>query len=219
MTVTNLHNEPDVFADLAASVIAEVRKATRQLDIDDIRSILNEVGLRRARKALADAPGRLEERQQDYRVAQSALAVATEAHDQAVLDAEWELDGRFVVESNKTWLVTPCDHCKGRGFVSSNMVDGEACPECNPKGLLEGYGVIRKAMTAEERKAWKASEARKMPAVAEAAANLRRAEETVCSARDAVTIADKRMSACKADLEASIAELNALSLALAAKGA
>jgi hypothetical protein len=46
---------------------------------------------------------------------------------------------------------------------------------------------------------------------------LRRAEEDTAAARDAVGVADKRLSAAKYEVQAAIAELNALAVGLASK--
>lgn len=198
---------PHGWAALAEQVKAEVLAAVRQPTLDEITGMLNESGIRRSRAALAAAPDQLAKAQADHRTAQAALDVARETYDQAVLDAEWLLDDRFVVEGNKTWLVSNCEVCSGIG-TSPNL---DSC------GLCRGEGETRKSMTADERKAWKASEARKMRPVAEAAAALRSSDEACLAARDAVGVADKRLAAAKHDLDAAVAELNALSLALTAR--
>lgn len=74
-------------------------------------------------------------------------------------------------------------------------------------------------LLAADKAAWKKRETAKDPKVVAAAAALRQAEHTTAEARDALTMADKRLAACRADLEAAIATLNALVLALPARKA
>lgn len=198
-------DEETALADLATRVITEVRSALRQPAVDEIRTALNESGIRRARKALADAPDILDAAQREFRVVQEAERDARRAYEDAVLEAEWSLDARFVNEANKWFLVTACNEHKPG--------EGERCNECN------GTDKTRQQMTAEERAKWKTHAARSVPEVKRTAEALRRAEERVATARDGVTLADKKLSACKADVDAAIAELGALSLALQAKGA
>lgn len=150
---------------------------------DQVRAALNEAGIRRARGVLADAPDILANALGNLRDAQDRERRAREALDAATVAAEWDLDSRFVVEGNKTWLV---DHDDGS----------------------------RRAMTADERKTWKQAEVRKQPEVATAAAALRAAEQEVAARRDDVTLAEKRLGVARADLEAAVAELNALALTL-----
>ena len=207
---------PDVdpFAALVEAVAAEVVASIRVPSLDEARAACNEVGIRKAREALSIALGAIGLAQEEYREAQAVQRLAQEAHDQAVSDADWELDGRFVIESNKHWLTTSCEPCLGTGIVNPHPVNAvnrgpeEACTAC------DGKGSTRRSLTADERKAWKANEARKMPAVAAAAAALYRAEEDTAAARDGVTFAGHRFSAARHDLDAAVAELNALAVAL-----
>lgn len=97
-----------------------------------------------------------------------------------------------------------------KAMVSADWeLDGRFTSSGN-KTLLDG----EKAMTADERKAWKAREALKDPAVAKAASHLRQMEYGTAVARDALVLADKRLAACRAGLDAAIAILEALCLAL-----
>lgn len=81
-------------------------------------------------------------------------------------------------------------------------------PDANDKGVK---------LLAADKAAWKKREAAKDPRVAEAAVVLREAEHASAEARDLLTLADKRISACRADLDAAVATLNALALALPAR--
>ncbi len=76
-------------------------------------------------------------------------------------------------------------------------------------------------LLADDRKAWKKSHLGigGDPAVQAAGDALRTAEHDTAVARDALTTADKRLSACRADLDAAIATINALALALPARKA
>lgn len=163
-------------SELADKVEGAVRDAIKIPGTDAVRMALNDAGIVRARTLLESRLVELEATQTDYRKAQTAERDAKEALASAESEAEWELDGRFVSEGNKTFLVT---------------------------------GEDRKAMTADERAKWKSIEARKVPAVAKAAEVLRKAEALTADRRDAVTIADKSLSAARADLDAAIATLNA----------
>lgn len=202
MTITDL-------SDVAEQVEREVREAMRMPSLDAVRSILNEAGIRRARRSLAEAPDRLAEAQAAYREAQAREAVAKEAHGQALLEAEWAVP--LHKDGNKTYRWVTCE-CS----VGTPENPGEPIPNC---AICAGAGQYRKFMLADDVKAWTASEAAKVPTVVEAGAHLRRCEMDTAGARDAVLVAEKRLSACRADLEASVAELNALAVGLAAKGA
>ena len=199
MTVTNL-------SELADHIDAEVRDALRIPALDACRAIAQEAGIRRARRALAEAPDRLAEAQAAYREAQAVEAAAKERYGQALLEAEWSVAGQVYSDGNKKYRWVPCGEHKG----------GEPtplCTECN------GSGRLRLFMLADEIAKWKAAEAARVPAVVAASLDLREAEETTATARDAVGIADRRFSAAKYDLTAAVAELNALAMSLTAKGA
>lgn len=202
MTIT------DDFTELAEHVEREVHEAMRMPTLDAMRALLNESGIRRARVALAEAPDRLATAQTTYREAQAAEALAKEAHAGALLEAEWDLDGRFQTDGNKTYLRITCEGCEGIVIPGA----GDKCGAC------DGIGSTRKQMTADERKAWKASESAKAAGVVTLAAELYRAQENTAAARDAVNVAEKRLSASKYEVQAAIAELNALSIALQARG-
>lgn len=74
-------------------------------------------------------------------------------------------------------------------------------------------------LLAADKAAWKKSQAQKEPAVVKAAEQLRECEHATAVARDALTIADLRFKACRSDLEAAVATLAALTLALPARKA
>lgn len=191
--------------ELAERAEAAVADAMRIPPLDLCRSLLNEAGLPKARQVLRDGLGWLAAKQRDLRVAQEEERDAKAALDAALVASEWELDGWFVAEGNKTFLVTAAcnDPAAHEAGVDSTLgIEGHTCvPE-------------RKAMTADERAKWKATEARKTPEVAAAAARLRSAEHDVAGCRDALVIAEKSLGAARADLDGAIAHLSALVTAL-----
>lgn len=169
---------------LVEEINKQVKEAVRLPALDAVRSVANESGIRRARTLLRDAPDLLDAAKRQLRSMQMAQRGAKELYDDALLDAEWELDGRFVVEGNKTYLV-----------------DGDT----------------KKAMTADERREWKAQQAKRLPAVAQARTALDLAEEATARARDEVDLAEARLMAAKHDLSAAVAELQVLAIGLQAK--
>lgn len=216
MTITNL-------SEVADRVEREVREAMRMPTLDAARAILNEAGIRRSRRDLAEAPDRLAEAQTAFREAQGREALARESYAQALLEAEWSLDDRFKVDGNKTYLRLPCEACGGEGKTERTATPAEVDVGCelgvayDKCVTCDGLGTTRKQMTADERKAYKASEAAKAPVVVEAASALRRCEMATAAARDAVGVAEKRLSAAKYDIQAAVAELNALAIGLASR--
>lgn len=202
MTITHTSD----MVDLAEQIEREVAAAMRMPTLDAMRALLNEAGIRRARNALAEAPDRLAEAQAAYREAQAREGLAKETHQQALAEAEWEVAGQVFSDGNKKYRWVQCGEHEG----------GEPtplCTECN------GSGRYRLFMLADEVAKWKATTAASQAAVVLVAAEMRRAEENTAAARDAVTVADKRLSAAKYEVQAAVAELNALAVGLAAKGA
>lgn len=160
-------------------VVAEVRHVP---SLEEARAACNEAGIFAARRAVNEALAAIDEAQSGRRAADAAVTVLAEQEAAARLEAEWELDGRFVTEANKTYLV---------------LDDG-----------------TRKQMTADERRAWKTGEADRVPTVAEAKRARLHGEERAAAARDQVASAERRFSAAKRDLDASIAVLETLRIAL-----
>lgn len=97
----------DDLSQLADRISAEVADAIRLPRLEAVRQALNETGIRRARVAVLAAPQRIAEAAADLRNAQEAERDAKRRLDDEILAAEWELDGRFVRESNRTYLVDP----------------------------------------------------------------------------------------------------------------
>lgn len=178
----------DDLSTLGQRIAAEVTDAVRMPRLDAVRAALQEVGIRRARAAVPGALERIAAAQGDLRGALDAEREAKDRLAAEVLAVEWELDGRFVVEANKHWLI------------------GDD-------------GVKDRTMTADERAKWKAAEAARQPTVVAATAALRNAEHGTAAARDALSLAERHFSAAKADLTASIAELQAFGIGIAAEPA
>lgn len=177
----------DDLTQLADRITAEVADAIRLPRLEAVRAALNETGIRRARAAVTAAPTVIASAAADLRNAQEAERDAKDRLAAEVLAAEWELDGRFVRESNRTYLIDP-EH-----------------PD------------ERRQMTADEVRTWKAAEAAKQPAVEAATAAVRTAEHATAATRDALATAERHFSAAKADLTAAVAELSALGIGIAAE--
>lgn len=161
--------------ELAYHADAALAALTQRRTFEEARAALNEAGMLRARQRLVDALATIEAAQAKVRAAQELAALRKTALDQALAEAEWELDGRFVSEGNKTFLVV---------------------------------GDERKQMTADERKTWKQTEARKLGTVVHAAATHAGAESNLNASRDALTHAELAFRAARADLDAAIATVS-----------
>jgi len=202
MAVTDL-------SELAESIEAEVRDALRIPALDACRAIAREAGIRAARRNLAEAPDRIAAAQNAYREAQAAEAAARETHTQAVGEAEWTLSGEIKTEGNKRyrWVICECS-------VGTPECPGEPIPGC---AVCNGDGKYRKFLLADEVKAWTAAEARKVPSVRDSERALLAAQERTAAARDELSVAERRFTAAKYDLQGAVAELTALSMGLASK--
>lgn len=203
---------PDPTDALVGRIVAEIRSALVTPDLAAVHEVIREAGIRRARTALAEAPDRLAEAQAAYREAQAIEGAARESHQQALMEAEWSLDGLLHKDGNKTYRWVPCDCIDADGSGARANTGALAdCPVC------AGAAKFRRFMLADDVKSWKAAEAARVPAVVLVAAELRRAEENTAAARDALGVADRRFSAAKHEVQAAIAELNALAVGLASK--
>ncbi len=205
MTVTNI-TEANPTDALVGRIRDEIIAAIAKPDLSAVHEVIRSAGIRNARRALAEAPDRLAEAQAAFREAQAVELAAKDRYSQALIEAEWELDGQLHKDGNKTYRWVPCE-C---------VLEGSSNKDC---AICAGAGQFRRFMLADDVKSWKASEAAKVPAVVTAGLDLREAEETTAAARDAVGIADRRFSAAKYDLTAAVSELNALAVGLSAKGA
>lgn len=138
----------------------------------------------------------------EEQTAKEAVRAADEAHQAALASAEWMLDGRFETQGNKTYLITDEDEIGNVELPDGTVGRG-------PTGQK-----VRRAMTADERAAWKRREASSDPEVREAARRLQAAENQLASVRSQIAVANTRISALKHALDASVALLNAFTSAV-----
>lgn len=87
-------------------------------------------------------------------------------------------------------------------------LDARFVQEGNKTFLVDGDE--RKPMTADERKAWKQTEARKLDSVLRAIAAQRDADRSLVEARDTLALAELAFRAARADLDAAIATVQTL---------
>lgn len=99
MTTTTLEE----LADAAGNAVAAL---TTRRTFEEARAALNEAGMLKARARVDAALARIEDAQTSLRAAQELAGIHKAQLDQALAEAEWTLDDRFVVEGNKTFLVT-----------------------------------------------------------------------------------------------------------------
>lgn len=179
-------NELELLAEKAEDLADRMR---RPVVLQQARAMLNEAGLTAARRRLTEGLDRLGHSQLVLREKQEAERQAKDAHDQAVVAAEWGMAGSFEVRSNKQWLV--------KGPDGGPLADDE-----------------QRSMSADEKRAWLAHQAGQSKEVMAAQKRWRDAEQATQAARDELTLADKSLSACGRDLDAAIATVQTLALAL-----
>lgn len=148
------------------------------------RAACNEAGVHRYQAELLDAEDLIRRGLEQKRRAEVELDQARSDHAAALAEAEWMLGDRFVVESNKTYLVDPAN--------------AEA----------------KRQMTADEKRAWLAREAAKQPAVADTAKRLQQVDLALAEARDAIDLARLAFTARKHCLDAAVVELQTLATSL-----
>lgn len=193
MTVTTLE-------ELAEQIPAAVTKAQRVV-LDAARAFANEAGISRARQAMHDAFDTLRAAQENLRAAQDEHKVAVEMFDRALLAAKNEVRfDRVAKEGNKTFWVTDDDE-----FENVELDDGTV--ERKPSGRK-----VRRQMPAEEAEQNVDAEARRLLVVE--AQQVSEAEQELAAARDDVELAKRRLSVTQTDVQAAIAQLQLLALAL-----
>ena len=169
--------------------------------LNDAWRIAERAGVQQIIRQLLDTVAEYERVVGEEQTAREAVRVAEEAHAGAVANTEWLLDGRFETAGNKTYLVTDEDELA--------PVEHEDGVHMEPTGRK-----VRRAMTADERTAWKRREAGRDPEVAETARHLAAAESRLAEIRAQITIANTRISALKHALDGSVAVLQALTAAI-----
>lgn len=185
------------------------------------RGLLNETQilrrhdqLERARKAVRDAPDIIRARREALQSQQDRLRQTVDAFEQAVAQAEWALDARFVAESaTKVFLIT-------RHRVEPGQEPNDAWTFIEDAAGASVYEE-RRQMTADERATWKKRTALAAREVQPAKQAKDSAEQAVAMARVDVEFADDQWKAARAELDAArtdadlaIAQLACLARAL-----
>lgn len=98
MTTTSLEE----LADAADNAVAAL---TTRRTFEEARAALNEAGMLRARARIGEALQRIEDTQATLRAAHEVAGIRKNQLEQALVEAEWELDYLFVADGNKTYLV------------------------------------------------------------------------------------------------------------------
>jgi hypothetical protein len=185
--------------ELAAKAVDALVEFDQRRTFEEARAALREAGMYQARAALWTAVEDIAQAQTDVVQWTQMEKQARDGLDQATAQAEWDLDGRFVSEGNKTFLVEPCAACGGAGYqveAGDGHVDCDACA---------ATGKVRRQMTADDRRQWKQLEARKNAAVRDALALVADAERGVLETKHNLALAERAFSAKKHDLDAAIA--------------
>lgn len=161
--------------------ITDAAASAQSHALETWRRWANGAGIVPARDALPLAIDAYETALAAKRAADNEVRAVKEQADDALADADWELDGCFETAGNKTLLVY------------------------DP--VTEAAVEPQRPMTADQRTAWKKTMARRLPAVTQAVALLRKAENEQAAAVDAVRVADARIAAAKYTLQAATAML------------
>lgn len=199
---------PRDLEELAEQVDRVGRAIAEPIVLVTARAALNEVGILNSRRKLEGALAIYEAAQSERRKAIAEERMLREVHDNAVLEAEWELDGSIVTEGNKFFLVEAwCETCKGTG--EGQGLAGSECAPCKGKRYVKA----RQLLAADVAR-WKAREAAKVPAVQQARAALDKAKAEVARTEDEVSLGERRLLACQYDLSAAIAQLEILRIAI-----
>lgn len=199
-------------ADQAAGVI---RLATVPPLLSLVRGLFNEVGIQKrtaeldaAVRALHDGPDLVAHAREALLAAQERERQLREQYETALAEAEWALDGRFVQDGNKTFLVvwhrggeTTPSEAEARGW--KRVDDGGAVADPDVNVVWEE----RRQMTADERRAWTKRTAQEAREVMPLAGDVRGAEHAVALAKVDVERAEDRWNAARYALEAARTQL------------
>lgn len=223
---TSMPAELEALAEKADQARDVLRLATVPPLLSLVRGLFNECGIARrtsdldaAIRALHDGPDLVANAREALLGAQERERLARERYEAAVIEAEWKLDGKFVSEGNRTYLVVwhtadscdkPTADAKGWEFIT-DAADGE------------GAWQERRQMTADERRQWVRRTAAESRDVLPLASDLRGAEHAVAMCRVDVERAEDRWGAARYALDASRTQLAAAAtqldcLAHAARG-
>lgn len=133
----------DDLAALPGRIAQEVAEATAMPRLAAIRDALNASGIRAERRAVNEAPERIDEAQEALRAARVAEADARSALDAEVLAADWDLDGRFVHESNKWFLIE--DQRERRQMTADERAKWKAAEAAKQPAVVEAAARLRTA--------------------------------------------------------------------------
>lgn len=189
--------------ELAELLPAHITAAQRVL-LDAARGFANEAGVIAARNELRDALEAISAKQDAVRVCREEQRAARDELADALAEATWAVESqRLVVEGPRTryWVTDDDD----TAMVAND--DGTASPR--PTGAKK-----RISVTADRGKELVEQEVRRRPAVRDAQRAVDRAADATQTAIEAVGSAERRFSAAKHDLDAAVAHLNLLALAL-----
>lgn len=195
MTVTELRqqraNTESALTGLAERIDLAVENSVATIALETARAMANESGLHRFQEMSLDALDQIEAARRRKREAVIELDDAKSAYASALAEATWTLGDYFETRSNKSWL--------------ARNPDGTAIPEPEQRSL-----------TADEKKAWIAGNAERVPAVAAAKRQLDVVTERVAQANDDIATAESGLKAALHLLDAAREELVLLGTALRA---
>lgn len=175
--------------DVADRALALADAARRGPDFETVRQVLNDVGIGRSRRILAEAPDLVANARLTLADAKEAEAQAKAAYLVTVSEAEFMLKGCFSLRGNKTYLTMDAD---------GTLIDEEA----------------QQPFLADQQQAWISDRAAKQPNVRTVQVALSGAERARARAADDLEVAEMKFSAAKHVLDSCAAELTYLGLAL-----
>jgi hypothetical protein len=133
----------DDLAALPGRIAQEVAEATAMPRLQAIRDALNASGIRTERRAVTEAPERIDEAQEALRAARVAEADARTALDAEMLAAEWELEANFVTEANRTYLVI--EDAERRQMTADERARWKAAEAAKQPAVVEAATRLRSA--------------------------------------------------------------------------
>ena len=192
MTVTSME-------DLSEVVAAQVTAAQRVV-LDSARAMANEVGIASARRTLTDALDGIRSAQETLRAATDKRKAAAEQLEQRIRQERLAVAfDRVVKEGNKTFWLTDDDE--------TEMVEGPDGARPQPTGRK-----ARRQVTADQ--AVELAEAEADRSLVVERQQLEECDQELAAARDALSLAEKRFQAARADVQAASVQLQVLALAL-----
>lgn len=185
--------------DLSEVVAAQVTAAQRVV-LDSARAMANEVGIASARRALTDALDGIRAAQEALRAAADERKAAAEQLEQRIRQERLAVAfDRVVKESNKTFWLTDDDE--------TEMVE-----DADGARPVATGRKVRRQVTADQ--AVELAEAEADRALVVERQQLEECDQELAAARDALSLAEKRFQAARADVQAASVQLQVLALAL-----